>query len=312
MQILFRRYIIYPMSDSIRLHYRQIRRILLGILFLNWGVALAKILYGWHSRSSSITADGFHSLSDGASNIIGVVGISIACQPRDKEHPYGHKKYETFFSLGISILLFILSFTLIKKGIGRLYNPVIPRVDLLSFVVMLTTLAVNLWVVNFESRKGRVLKSDILTSDAMHTKADIFTSLSVIFALIAIKLGYPILDPIATLLISLFIAYSAIDIARDSARVLCDTVADLDIKDVKETVLSVKGVRACHKIRSRGRPDDIHIDLHVIVDPRMNMENAHQISDSIEAALKKRIPAVTDVLIHMEPKEKKRPTPSKQ
>jgi len=300
------------MLKDMRQHYRKIKRVLWGILLLNWAVALIKIFYGSLTRCSSITADGFHSLSDGASNIIGLIGITFACQPRDSDHPYGHRKYETFFSLGIAILLFIVSFNLIRKGITRLYHPIIPQIDLRSFIIMLTTLAVNLWVVSFEGKKGRLLKSDILISDAMHTKADIFTSLSVIFTLVAIKLGYPILDPIATILISLFIAHSAIDIVRDSSRVLCDTAADVDIQNVKDIVLRVKGVKTCHKIRSRGRPDDIHIDLHVQVDPGMKMEEAHEISNSIEGALKEKIPAVTDVLIHLEPMYKNLSTPNKK
>jgi len=291
------------MNALIQEHYKQIRRVLVLILVLNWAVALAKIIYGLTSRCVSMTADGFHSLADGASNIIGLIGIHFACQPTDKDHPYGHKKYETFFSLGIAMLLFIVSFNLFKEGFGRINKPVNPQVNLDSFIVMLVTLGVNFWVMNYEHKKGKLLGSDILISDAMHTKADIFTSLSVIIALIVIKLGYPILDPIATILISIFIAHTGYQIVKESSVVLCDT-AILDTKKVTDIVLEVKGVRNCHKIRTRGRFDDIHIDLHVQVSPSMHMDEAHKISYAIEGAIKKDIPEVTDVVVHMEPKEK--------
>ena len=291
------------MNALIQEHYKQIRRVLVLILVLNWAVALAKIFYGLTSRCVSMTADGFHSLADGASNIIGLIGIHFACQPTDKDHPYGHKKYETFFSLGIAMLLFIVSFNLFKEGFGRINKPVNPQVNLDSFIVMLVTLGVNFWVMNYEHKKGKLLGSDILISDAMHTKADIFTSLSVIIALIVIKLGYPILDPIATILISIFIAHTGYQIVKESSVVLCDT-AILDTKKVTDIVLEVKGVRNCHKIRTRGRFDDIHIDLHVQVSPSMHMDEAHKISYAIEGAIKKDIPEVTDVVVHMEPKEK--------
>src|SRR3989338_7597424 len=166
------------MDTELDLHYRRIRRILILTLVLNWLVALAKILYGLFSRCASITADGFNSLSDGASNIIGIVGINFACRPKDADHPYGHKKYETFFSLGISALLFIIAFNLFQEGIKRLYYPIIPQIDMKSFLVILITLGINLWVMNYEHRQGKVLQSDILISDSLHTKADIFTSLS--------------------------------------------------------------------------------------------------------------------------------------
>jgi cation diffusion facilitator family transporter len=288
------------MNALIHGHYKQIKRVLILVLVLNWIVALAKIIYGLTSRCASMTADGFHSLADGASNIIGLIGIHFACQPTDRDHPYGHKKYETFFSLGIAMLLFLVSFNLAKEGIGRLSKPVSPQVNLDSFIVMLITLGVNFWVMNYEHKKGKILGSDILISDAMHTKADIFTSISVIITLVVIKLGYPILDPIATILISLFIAHAGYQIVKESSVVLCDT-AILDGKRITDIVLSIKGVKNCHKIRTRGRFDDIYVDLHVQVSADMHIDEAHKISYAIEGEIKKNIPEVTDVVVHMEP-----------
>ena len=285
-------------------HYNRIRFTLILVLILNWAVACAKVIYGLLSHCASMTADGFHSLSDGASNIIGLVGIRLASQPKDIDHPYGHKKYETFFSLGIAMLLFIISISLIHQALERFRNPVAPQVDIKSFTIMTITMIINILVMNYEYRQGKRLKSDILTSDAMHTKADIFTSLSVIIALIVIKLGYPVFDPIATIFISLFIAYSGFNIVRHSSAILCDTAAILDDKRIVDIVLGVKGVKTCHKIRTRGRPDDIYIDLHVQVSPDMHVDNAHKISYAIEEAIKKGIPEVTDVVVHVEPKEK--------
>jgi len=284
-------------------HYVHIRRILIWVLFLNWFVALAKILYGLSSRTVSMTADGFHSLADGSSNIVGLIGIRLACQPKDKDHPYGHKKYETFFSLGIALLLFIVCVELLREGIIRIYKPFIPQIDIKSFLVMIVTLGINLAVMNYEYKKGRLLQSDILVSDSMHTKADIFTSLSVIIAMIAIKIGYPIIDPITTIIIALFIAHAGFDIVRYSSRILCDTVAIVDVKKIVDIVLDIPGVKTCHKIRTRGRPDDIYVDLHVHVNADMHVDKAHKISYAIEEAIKKGIPGITDVVVHIEPKE---------
>ena len=226
----------------------------------------------------------------------------FACQPKDEDHPYGHKKYETFFSLGIAALLFLVCFELLKEGIKRLFNPVTPEINTASFIVMLVTLGINFWVMNYEHKKGRALQSDILVSDAMHTRADIFTSISVIITLVAIKLGFPLLDAIATLLIALFIAHTAFDIIKGSSRILCDTVV-LEERRVIDIVLGIKGVKNCHKIRTRGRPDDIYVDLHAQVSPSMQVDEAHRVSYAIENAIKKGIPEVTDVVVHIEPKD---------
>jgi len=289
---------------SLEERYRRIRWILVCVLFLNWGVAAAKLLYGWITRSASMTADGFHSFSDGSSNIIGLIGIWIASQPIDKTHPYGHKKFETLTSIGISIFLFIVCLNVVREGVLRFLHPVIPQVNVISFLVMGITLAINIAVMIYEKRMGVVLKSDVLISDALHTRADILTSFSVIITLIGIKFGFPILDAIASLVISGFIAHAAVDILKESSRVLSDGVA-IPIEEIKRIVLSIRGVEECHQIRSRGRGDDIHIDLHVLVDPEMHMHRAHHLSYAIENKIKRDFPGVTDVVVHMEPFEKK-------
>jgi len=282
--------------------YQKIRRILIYILILNWGVAAAKLFYGWLTRSASMTADGFHSFSDGASNIIGLFGIWVASRPVDQSHPYGHKKYETLTSVAISALLFLVCLNVVREGVIRFLHPVIPKVDVKSFLVMGVTLAINIAVMIYERKRGRALRSDILISDALHTRADILTSTSVIITLIGIKMGYPILDPIASLIIAVFIGYAAVDIFRESSRVLSDGVAIRE-EEIEKVVLNIKGVKEVHQVRSRGRPDDIHVDLHVLVDPEMHVHRAHHLSYAIENKIKRDLRGVTDVVVHMEPKE---------
>lgn len=283
---------------------KDVKLILFVTLLLNWLVALAKIVYGIYTNCMSMTADGVHSLTDGASNIIGLIGINIASKPKDRDHPYGHKKYETFASLVIAGLLAAVCFNLIKESINRFLNPIVPEVDVKSFIIIISTTIANFMVMKYEYKKGVQLRSDVLVSDSIHTKSDIFTSLSVIVTLIAIKLGYPVLDPIATIIISLFIANAAYQIIKNSSDVLCDTAA-IDEKKIKNIVLNIKGVKTCHKIRTRGRPDDIHLDLHIQINPDTQIDDAHEISNSIEAAIKTSIKEITDVIVHMEPAGRK-------
>lgn len=283
--------------------YERIRRILLLILALNWGVAVAKILYGLVSHFNSMVADGFHSLSDGLSNVIGIIGITIASQPADKDHPYGHKKFETLFSFAITALLLLLCFNLLKEGVTHFNAPRTPRIDGMTAAVMLITLAVNIFVMTYERRQGEKLQSDILIADALHTRADIATSLSVIIASVVIRLGYPILDAVTTIIIALFIGYTALSIFKQGAGILVDSAA-IDTKRLIAIVLSVPGAQSCHKVRTRGRADDIYIDLHVQVDPVMPIQKAHAISYQIEDAIKQKIPGVSDVVVHMEPLER--------
>lgn len=283
-------------------YFKNASKVLLIVLALNWLVAAIKIFVGLFSRCSSIKADGFHSLSDGTSNIIGLIGIYLATQPKDKEHPYGHKKYETFFSLGVVALLLLIAFELFEESLRKFTNPVIPQITVTSFTVMITTLAINCFVVYYEKNQGKALKSDILIADALHTGTDIFISLSVIVALIGIKFGLIFLDPALTMLIACFIVYAAFGIVKESSRILCDTIV-IDEKKITEVVLNIEGVKNCHKIRTRGRSDDVHLDLHVQVNPDMHMDTAHELCYCIENTIKKSIPEITDVVVHMEPKD---------
>jgi cation diffusion facilitator family transporter len=282
-------------------HYREIQKVLWIVLVLNWAVATAKMIYGYISGSTSMTADGFHSLSDGISNIIGLVGIRFCSQPKDEDHPYGHKKYETLFALGIAAMLLIVAFNLGKAGVGRIINPIVPQVDFISFAVMIITTMVNITVMIYEYRRGKQLQSDILVVDSMHTRADIFTSVSVIAALVFVKLGMPIADPVITLVIAGFIAHSAFVIIREEAGILCDAIAITDTKKIEAAVLRIKGVKSCHKIRSRGRLDDVHLDLHIQIDADMTMRDSHLLNHTIQKEIMSVFPQIVDVLVHMEP-----------
>jgi cation diffusion facilitator family transporter len=282
-------------------HYQGIQKVLWLVLVLNWAVAAAKIIYGYMTGSTSMTADGFHSLADGTSNIIGLIGIHFCSQPTDEDHPYGHKKYETLFALGIAAMLLIVAFNLAKAGIARIITPIAPEVDFISFAVMVITVMVNITVMTYEYRRGKQMQSDILIVDSMHTRADIFTSLSVIVALICVKLGFPIIDPVITLIISGFIAYSAYIIIRQESGILCDAVAITDTKKIEAIVMKIKGIKSCHKIRTRGRPDDVYLDLHIQIVWDMTMLDSHLLSHIIQKEIMNAFPQIVDVLVHMEP-----------
>lgn len=279
----------------------QVRRILWAILGLNLGVALAKMLYGAVTRSLAMTADGFHSLFDGTSNVIGLVGIAIASRPADRNHPYGHAKYETYASAGIGLLLAVAAWRVGVESVRRLVGGGgAPEVNAGSFAVMLGTLAVNIGVATWERRAGMRLKSDLLIADASHTGSDILVSLGVIGGLAAVRAGYPIADPLLGLVVCGFIARAAIRVFRSVDQTLSDR-ARLDPREVESVALSVPGVLGCHDVRTRGTASHVAVDLHVQVDPEASITAGHAIAESVERAVCARFPEVSDVIAHVEP-----------
>jgi len=144
---------------------KQAIAVLWIIMGLNFLVAVFKIVIGTIANSGSIIADGYHSLSDGSGNIVGIVGLSIAGKPIDESHPYGHKKFETISSMLIGMLLFIVGSKVFLNSITNIIKPKTPEISALSFLVMITTLIVNIFVVLYERKQGIKLSSDVLVSD---------------------------------------------------------------------------------------------------------------------------------------------------
>lgn len=282
---------------------RQVRQVLIYTFFLNIFVATAKIFYGYSIDSLSMVSDGFHSFFDGTSNIIGLIGIWIAAQPPDENHPYGHRKYETLSTIAIAVLIFAAGVEILRETFSRIMTPGTIEVTPMSFVVMGITLLVNIGVMTYEARKGRELKSDFLIADSMHTKSDIFISLSVILSLVAAKLGYPSVDIIAAIVIVIFIAKMGFEILKTAADVLTDT-ARISPDEIRDTTLGIEGVQACHGIRTRGNEDFVNIDLHILVDPETKIKDAHEIAHTVEKAIKTRFPSVVDIVTHVEPFQK--------
>jgi len=281
--------------------YQSIRRVLWVVLFLNLAVAVAKLAYGLVSHSAAMEADGFHSLFDGASNIIGLVGMWVASRPADDEHPYGHAKFETFAAALIGVLLVFAGYTVGKGAIDSLFGRGVPtEVTTVSFVIMLGTLAVNILVTTWERRAGRRLGSEVLVADASHTLSDVMVSVGVIASLVIVKLGWEQADGIVALLVALIILRTAWGILRGVLHTLGDA-ARLPADDVAAVARSVPGVVGCHAVRTRGPKAQVYVDLHVQVPPGTTVAEGHAVAHEVEKALRIQYGQITDVVVHLEP-----------
>lgn len=280
---------------------REVKKILWIILFANLVIALLKIIIGGFIKSASMMADGFHSLSDGASNVVGIVGISIAIKPKDREHPYGHRKFEILASMFIGAMLTLVGINIIIESIDRFKNIVEPSITIESLLILIFTLFINILVSKYEYKMGKKLNSHILIADSMHTKSDVFVSIGVLITLFGINMGLPpIIDPIVSVVVALFILHSAYEILISSIGVLVDK-AIIDEKVINDIVIRFDEVKDVHKIRSRGSQNDIHIDMHVLVNPNLSTEEAHILGHKIEDVIRKEINENCQVIVHTEP-----------
>jgi cation diffusion facilitator family transporter len=278
----------------------DVSAVLYRVLFLNLSVAAAKIALGLSTGAVSVLSDGYHSLTDTASNIVGIIGVRIAGAPPDTDHPYGHRKFETMASVGILIFLVIVLTEVLSAAWQRFQEGGEPAIGALTFAVMGATFLVNLGVVFYERRAGHRLSSEVLLADAHHTLSDLMTSATVILALIGVRLGYAWLDPLAAVVVAGFIGYACWEIFQQTTGILADRIVIAEAA-IREVVIGVPGVLGCHHIRTRGPADFVFLDLHVWMDGEMSLTRAHALSHVVKDRLMQAFPQIKDAIIHIEP-----------
>ena len=277
------------------------RRVLWLVLFLNLAVAGGKLVVGGLVGALSLVADGVHSLLDASSNVVGLVGAAAAAKPPDSHHPYGHRRFETIASLVIGLLIaggLVEIARRVWDGIVGEHQP--PEVTPLSIGFVALTIVVNLGISRYEKRRGAELRSPLLTADAGHTFSDALAAGAVLASFVAVMLGVVWADLLAAGIVCLFIGHTAWKILASNLGVLADHVA-IDPMAVREVVCGIEGVYGCHRIRSRGHQDHVHVDLHIHLDPLMPLNRAHAKTHEVMRAIREAFPEVKDVVIHTEP-----------
>ncbi len=289
--------------ESLLSRASEVSAVLYRVLFLNLVVAVAKIALGMATGAVSVLSDGYHSLTDTASNVVGIIGVRIAGAPPDEDHPYGHRKFETMASVGILIFLLLVLREVLSAAWERYQEGGEPAISAMTFVVMGGTFLINLGVVFYERRAGRRLQSEVLLADAQHTLSDLLTSATVIAALIGVKLGYLWLDPLAAIVIACFIGYACWEIFQSTTGILADQIVIAE-EDIRSVVTSVPEVIGCHHIRTRGSADFVFLDLHIWMRADMSLDHAHHLSHVVKDKLMAHYPQIKDAIIHIEPPPK--------
>jgi cation diffusion facilitator family transporter len=281
----------------------EVSDVLFRVFFLNLIVAAAKIALGLATGAVSVLSDGYHSLTDTASNVVGIIGVRIAGAPPDDDHPYGHRKFETMASLGIMVFLILVLREVLSAAWERLHTGGEPTINAMTFAVMGGTFAVNLGVVFYERSAATRLQSEVLLADSHHTTSDLMTSATVIAALIGVKLGYLWLDPVAALIVAVFIGYACWEIFESTTGILADRFV-IPEEEIREVVKGVPEVIGTHHIRTRGSADFVFLELHIWMTADMKLEEAHRLSHVVKDRLMQRFPQIKDAVIHIEPPPK--------
>ncbi len=277
---------------------RRIRRVLIVTMLLNFLATGIKLIAGFATGALSVVADGLDSLFDGISNLVGLVGLNIAARPPDSNHPYGHRKFETIAALSIAFLLFLTSWQLLQTAWDRWWSGMVPEISHWTIAAMVSSMLIQGGTSYYELRQGRKLKSEVLVADALHTRASILISLSVLVGLVLVGLGYHKADPLLAAFVAVMIAKIGVDILRETLPVLVDQ-AVFDPGQIAQVVDDVGGIESFHRVRSRGAAGSAAIDLHVRVAAEKTVREANVIADEVRRRLLA-LDGVSDVTVHIE------------
>lgn len=288
---------------AMEVRYQAIQRVLIRVLIIQVMLAGSKLALGWHVGSLGILSDGIHSFLDGASSVVALLAIAVASRPPDRNHPYGHQKFEVLATFALAGLLLLTCWELLGSAIERLRNPApTPVFSWWAVLFMTGTLGITFSMSQYEKHQGEKLNSPLLIADAIHTRSDFLTTLVAMFGIFSAKFGFLWLDPIAAIIIVLMIGTAAYSIIHESVA----TVAEenrLDASKVQYIAEKHPEVQNAHAIRSHGMENDIHLDLHIRIDKELTAREVFDIENEVSQSLKKQFPGVTEVAIRHEPSD---------
>ena len=286
----------------------KVRQVLGITLVLNLVVMLLKAVVGFITGSLSLQADALHSVTDSANNVLGLVANNFSSPIPDREHPYGHHKFEALGALGIATFLGIACFEILQGAIERIFssqdNSVVVSAGELWLLVLV--LVINIFVAFYERRVGKKIESQILIADAKHTMSDIWVTLLVIVGLIGIwqatnwnvpQLQW--LDIILAFPVAILVFRSGWEVLQDNLPWLVDEIA-IAPEAIYQIVMEVPGVINCHDIASRGVVGkQVFVEMHLIVDAK-DVKAAHDITEEVEMRLRAKYKPIR-IVIHVEP-----------
>ena len=276
---------------------KQVRRVILIEGSANLLVLILKTIVGLSTGSMAILADAIHSLTDLTNNVIAWFVIHFSSLPADREHPYGHRKFETLAVFVLASMLVVLAFELTLNAIRKEETEV--ATSSIELVIMLGVLVINILITIWQHRWAKRLDSDILRADATHTFADVLITSVVIGGWQLSAMGHAWVDRLCAIGVALLVFYLAYNLFRRAVPVLLDQYA-IDPQELSNIIKNIHGVKDVYRIRSRWVGKTCAIDLVISVDPLLSTEESHNIADEIESIIEKRFDT-TDISIHVEP-----------
>ncbi|MGI6555790.1 MAG: cation diffusion facilitator family transporter [Pseudoramibacter sp.] len=272
-------------------------------IVVNIALSLMKLFAGIVAHSGAMISDAIHSASDVFSTIIVIVGVRISSKKEDKEHPYGHDRMECVASLILAGLLAVTGFLIGKSGVQTIASgKAIAVPGVLALVAAVVSIAVKEWMYHYTIRAAKRVNSGALKADAWHHRSDALSSVGALIGIAGARLGLPILDPLAEIIIALMVIKVGFDIGKDSINKMVDrSVDEKTLAAILRVAEHHPGVVRVDDLRSRTFGSNFYIDLEIAVDHTLDIQRAHAIAETLHNVLEERYPNLKHCMIHVNP-----------
>ena len=288
---------------------KEIRHVTVLGAVVNVVLTIGKIVAGVVGRSAAMVADGIHSLSDLLSDVVVIVFTRLSSKGKDKEHSFGHGKFETLATLIISVILVAVGASLMSSGVKSIIDVlgggVLPEPSYIALVAAAVSIVSKEWIYRVTVKVGKRVGSTVVIANAWHHRSDALSSIGSLVGIGgAILLGdkWTLLDPLASCVISVAIIVVAVKMALPSLAELLETALPPEVEEEIVSIASaVEGVRDVHELKTRRNGMSYIIDAHIVVSPDISIVEAHEIATAVEEALCARYGRETQLSIHVEP-----------
>lgn len=284
---------------------RQKKRVTLVGAAVNLVLSLLKIVVGIVGHSQSLIADGIHSLSDLATDVLVYLAAHHAHKEADAEHPYGHARFETLATVGLGALLVGIAMVIVWDSANRmLHVEKLLQPGFLALVVALISVASKEVLYQYTWLAAKQTRSKLMEANAWHHRTDAISSIVVLVGIAGNMAGFIYLDAIAAAIVGIMVAFIGLRLIVDSSRELVDEALDADrVEKIREKIMTVPGVRELHFLRTRTMGNQALVDVHIIVSPMISVSEGHLISERVRQVLIQEVDEVYEVMVHIDPED---------
>ena len=281
---------------------RQIKSITYIGIAVNIALSVIKVVIGSLAGSLALLADGVHSLSDVATDAAVLLGLRLGSKEPDQSHPYGHGRAETFSAGLIALVLILVGGVMIYYATMAIARDVVTVPRLAVLIAAIVSIAAKEWLYRATQKIAIQSHSPALYANAWHHRSDALSSVAVVIGFISLEFGFGHGDQVAAIAVGLMIIWVGVRVVSDSLRELSESAVDSDtIERIRDVINADSSIRQWHKLRTRTVGREVFLDLHILVDPDLNISAAHQISESLESALDEQITRPVNITVHIEP-----------